>query len=90
MGVKDFFNERWKQVQDSLDRRIDNEIVGEYMPSPTGMGESGEVRTTTIGDERGRPKVAGDGGRIFARVPDAVVYISIALVGGVALWRVLK
>lgn len=84
-----FLQDRFDALARALDRRIDNELNAEFMPSPQQM-QSGEVTVTTSDDERGITKAAGTGGRFIPQVPNSILYVGIAAIGAVIAWQVVK
>lgn len=86
--MSDWWDERIDSFGDALDRRIDNEIVGEPMPTPYTQDKN-TVYTNTSNDETGLNKVAGTGDRIIKQVPNSVLYVGLAAIAGVVAWKVL-
>jgi len=85
-----FLTDRWDQLVDSVDRRIDNELNAEFMPSPTGVGHSDEITIKTAENETGSAKAAGTGGRYVSAIPNAALFAGLAVVGGLIAFKVLK
>lgn len=80
--------DRFDAFSRALDRRIDNEVSGDYIPSPERpSNETPQVKTSD--DQFGITKDAGTGGRIIKGIPNPVVYGLGALVaGGLIYWAV--
>lgn len=85
-------NDFFDNLMDSVNRRIDNEISGEYRgyPSPGGASPLDQSVIKTADNEQGSAKVAGTGDRWFSSVDNKMVIIGAGALGVAALFWALK
>lgn len=80
MAIEDWINQRIDNLGEAVDRRIDNEIAGDVLPSPGDMTNDKTV-VKTGETPLDTPKVAGTG-RQFVPGVDNRIALGI---GGIAL-----
>lgn len=88
-SLKDNFASLGNQAFASLNRKIDNEIAGEPLPSPyTATNERPVVKTAD--NELGRSKFAGTGSSVVDNLPKAAIIIGGLGLAGVIAFVALR